>query len=914
MGRNNKKKKTAAKEAKVAEQSVYEATTQSDGRDSAYVQYKRATAAFRDGLSRLLPSIMVPLNTVADLGNAVDYLAEQEGKIVIPGALMKNLEESIRLRENVSEQYVGNADEGHKYMLDMLKYCQSSLQQCRRLYHSMRRMKARPARVSPTSVKDEGARESETVKGRFEALNVHSDDDESEDEGKNEDDVSVERPPKPDRVYSIETDLIEGTHRFQACWFLDTISHLFNEVNTSFESLKESMKAAHLENGGTFTPEINSLVLHLLLVTTAAVNRAIEDVRYLEEALEVDCPQLRTFYHVLAIILYPNKILDIEKEMDPARLAANPHICLDFVAESIEIGFRTSFDPIFFNWEKRSDAFVKATGVSHGLAKSTAKTVQAESFIEILPDSLVDEAKKGTFADLFEFNENTQSYSHTWFDCFPNISGKRSIFHTQSLLQSITHTMQNMDILAELPTDLRDFGPSWNEKDNKAEGTRDACMDALLYYDLLPDLFYCGKYKSLLFTKKEVLRVFPLLRELRDYIDQRDAPVSIAVSFAVHAMLMGIICLQGDGDVQRLALLSKFACRKFSGQIKDLIRSEPSQSRSYQFLSENLDILANPLCGSSVPIPVELRASWNPLVGGSFLLTMEFGTNLHKGSVQMNYFLQTTITLHLYNALHKRNLIAENDWLEKLSAIMCGVKTIWAGGTCPDQGSFTKNFLCSTSASPMAAKKATHYLYSEMMHTRSSVQEDTNGAPSWTRVKELCDFAYDFGSRKCPTPHAREWSGSYRMLMERDFTGIPGCERESVDSEIMSRRGVEVTVETHIRHSRALGKQMCREREILSINWYKLGGILHDFMSEMTDLMSWGPVIDDLLGKAGLSERNLRLVEVDKAFILTRVMVLALFYELDFEGNANACANSMKVSKFMTEFFGKLRDEDIRFL
>ena len=46
-------------------------------------------------------------------------------------------------------------------------------------------------------------------------------------------------------------------------------------------------------------------------------------------------------------------------------------------------------------------------------------------------------------------------------------------------------------------------------------------------------------------------------KQIGEHARQKDAPVPLSCSIAVHAMLTAILCVQGDGDIKRIASLSK---------------------------------------------------------------------------------------------------------------------------------------------------------------------------------------------------------------------------------------------------------------------------------------------------------------------------------------------------------------------
>lgn len=337
------------------------------------------------------------------------------------------------------------------------------------------------------------------------------------------------------------------------------------------------------------------------------------------------------------------------------------------------------------------------------------------------------------------------------------------------------------------------FGPLWNEKESKVENIQDGRMDSLLF-TILPELLGTAQFRCFQVGRNDASKVFPLLRELVDFVYfSNTSSVSLSLSFAVHVMLTGFLCLQGDGDVQRLALMTKFAYTAFADQIKEIVKLECPQSSYFKALSEKIELVPKSVLPNT-SIPREMKAFWNPLVGGSLLLCMEFVGNLREGGATMDLEFQVTITLHLYNGLRKRNLIQENVFIESINKILVESKTIWPGGTCLERGSFTKNFLYSTHASPVATRKVVSFLRSVKRPSKGLVGEKASGVEvdmkQVARVIQICGIVCGSKSRTKSLPLAREWCTSYRMLMDRDFSDIAECERATIDSKVMSPQGV----------------------------------------------------------------------------------------------------------------------------
>lgn len=83
-------------------------------------------------------------------------------------------------------------------------------------------------------------------------------------------------------------------------------------------------------------------------------------------------------------------------------------------------------------------------------------------------------------------------------------------------------------------------------------------------------------------------------------------------------------------------------------------------------------------------------------------------------------------------------------------------------------------------------------------------------------------------------------------------------------------------------------------------NWSMVGSTLKDFVRELVDSMEWGPLIDSILSNINTSLLDERRAKVS---VLVKVLVDAVFYELDFEDDVEQCVTSMRVSEAMARFF-----------
>lgn len=226
-------------------------------RGSAYEHHKKTTRAFRDCLAKLIPSNM-RLVSVSDLATAVEHVLELSKKTMkkdmafvkkrlkIHQSLLDNLEETIVMRELVGATYGDDMDDGHRHMIQVLKYCRIVLEASRAAYVQG---KSTGERVK------ENVHDSHNKGGRYQVLGGHDDSDEEYEDSNgqvfksdvehdnSEDPHSLERPVRPpgSKDYSIENDLVTGSLAFQANFFFLTVENLFTIVADSYEKLKEKM-------------------------------------------------------------------------------------------------------------------------------------------------------------------------------------------------------------------------------------------------------------------------------------------------------------------------------------------------------------------------------------------------------------------------------------------------------------------------------------------------------------------------------------------------------------------------------------------------------------------------------------------------------------------------------------------------
>lgn len=358
---------------------------------TTYGTYKQKTRAFRDGLANILP-VDFSLAYVSDLGRGAEYIFKETKAKLLPrskpktikksnqfwiqNSLLSDLEASIKLRETLTITYIqqGEGDQGHQYMLDMLKYCQQLLLKCKDLLVVAGRSKA-----SSTAEKGEVI----ATGGQFAALSIDdADADDGGDDEKAEEEewenipstIAEGKPTEPNREYSVEEDLIEGSYRNQALFFLYTIDVLFSNINHQFKLLKMNIQAR--KNADNLKKDEESVLdgsqaasgywmVNDLLSMTALTNLSLDAFEVFEQSFYLDCPHFSSFYHVLAALVFYEApfVQDLHSKIAPSITKKSPTILLDHLANCIEAGFRTPVDRMFWGQDARNVAFAKAVGL-----------------------------------------------------------------------------------------------------------------------------------------------------------------------------------------------------------------------------------------------------------------------------------------------------------------------------------------------------------------------------------------------------------------------------------------------------------------------------------------------------------------------------------------------------------------------
>jgi hypothetical protein len=331
-----------------------------------------------------------PMKTVDHLEKGAKLILERKEErleiqslilpIVVPPEVMGHLSTSIKYRElltatkydDANDGDGDNGDDGHRYMIKVLRYCRSVLKFSRQV--------ARVALRDVTTTKSKTATEndeSDWIRGRFHALLV---DDDEEEEGDNLKDVednirqrlfpnftSPKAPSEQHKDMDIEQVLINGDDRFQAIALLRTMDDLMGAVDQHYGLLKQTLRGQQ-ENENS-----SSSIIQLLMECAVVANLvAINNTRVAENTLYANQPHMSSCYDVIALVCLTHVVSKLEKKLT-ANKQRDPHMALQFVATIAECAFQYRGDTLIAAKVKR---FVKKLGLPLATLEQEAKKIK----------------------------------------------------------------------------------------------------------------------------------------------------------------------------------------------------------------------------------------------------------------------------------------------------------------------------------------------------------------------------------------------------------------------------------------------------------------------------------------------------------------------------------------------------------
>jgi hypothetical protein len=515
--------------------SNHDSTTKSGG---YYNQYKEATLQFHNWMAKWA-CLSGKMSAVNDYRTGVEqilknnwsvFLSKQaESFILAPPEIMASLTSSIRLREKVTINIFGSkagGDLGHQYIIDVLKHCQKTLRFANRM----------AAAVYNTR---DGNEKIHAIGGRFSALKLDDEEEESEEDWKDIDrDIKEGNLPtytgvEVEEEIDIREMLLKGDDRFQAIALLYTMDDLMGNIRVHYKLLKDYMR-------GDRNVYPSSSCVPLLMKCAVVANVAIDTVHRAENELAVEHPHLSSFYHILALVVWADVIAQINKRIGKTTLMRDPHMTLQFVAEVIKCSFRErdgsdEISPI-------AKRFSKKSSLDMSIAYDYATLIDRDTDFETRVQSEIGR-ERDTSGDT--------DRPHMWLSPLNYIGGDCCIINTLHSLQAVTR------ILGNNPTArINTGGPSFDENTRPARriwGDLDRPFISCILVELHRTC------KNVPFEKFEgwpylvnILGLFWLYLK-----SDPTKPVPIALCFGMHAILMSIFVLQGDGDLARVAASAK---------------------------------------------------------------------------------------------------------------------------------------------------------------------------------------------------------------------------------------------------------------------------------------------------------------------------------------------------------------------
>jgi hypothetical protein len=249
---------------------------------------------------------------------------------------------------------------------------------------------------------------------------------------------------------------------------------------------------------------------------------------------------------------------------------------------------------------------------------------------------------------------------HSWLEkYFAHIGGDRCILNTQKIVQMMMDIIKpNVKLLGKPGF----WGTSFDEDKNPAKRIR-GDLDEAFAGRIMPELLIiCWNAPfTCLPERRQLITCLDLLQE--HVKGDRTQPVPVALTFSLHAIIVSIFVLQGDGDLARIASYSKQSYNTLFAQLNDISDESKIPQNAPNFymnvgLFKNLVNFAKPVTTeyneqfAAVDLTVSHRlAFWNPVIGGGYLLYGTYICSLGLGSATIDSLGQTRFTLHLYNAL-----------------------------------------------------------------------------------------------------------------------------------------------------------------------------------------------------------------------------------------------------------------------
>mmetsp|Transcript_18106 Transcript_18106/g.27415 ORF Transcript_18106/g.27415 Transcript_18106/m.27415 type:complete len:936 (+) Transcript_18106:57-2864(+) len=902
--RSNRKKR---KKISVPGKSVMGGADLSLSRGSAYDHYKQTTIKVRDSLSTLVP---FQLLSVSDLAKAVNYISGAQDDTKIAAVvndkpdffeeLINDLNVTISLREKVGATYAHDYNDGHHYIIEVLKHCREAL---RTVYS-----------CSATNNQDQKKR----VSSQFQVLLHSFDDDEDEAtvEDEQQEDASIRRRDlkmaETKKEYSIEDDLIKGSLVFQASMFFLTAENLFSIVVDAYETLHKQLTSNDKPS--------NTESITYVMQAAAVVNNVLKNVSYFEKTFLLESPQFHSIYHIFAVLIFQNEISEMEAILSPDYLAEDPSYCSKFVSQCIRFGFLGAefyfseiFDKIFneyFALDLKGKRKLNPELLKH--LKDLSQKICATTEFACLHQSTVDNTVQSYPSHIAFFKaDGTQKeielFPVQWLKNYEFLGGKVGLLCTFSKIESFW---------------TRDQPETTNNQVN-AEMSMQQMLDSLWIQKLFPTLSIMdrdGDLKRLRSSMRMPMyeKTMPFLRIFEDtcpetteenFVDCRG--FSFASVFSIHSLVYGSFILQNES--KRIAVLSKLTLAKFQNQLADLFRSLSAHtikvsskisSRNIIMINETLTVALHQISKYCETSSEEIQASLNPLLSGSFLNAVSYSSSLERGFINWEGRYATRAILHLYNGLRKRKLMDAVDLLDVLDRIFSPLEQeTWQTDGKPEIGNLMRSFFMAVSGEHGSViDQYINFLKETKKHKlvnlRNAKQLPTEKQIALMRAKYLFRLGSKHRKVRCKLDLSgpAQASSSHALLFSKD-----NKENQSNRCDFLS--SLFDLGESCSRETKLLTQKMKDDSELLSLNWFVVGHHIDVFWLRLLEDLDINELVEEYNNMSG----GRRQQKVGNNFydpcLVNVFLANAVFRELDFVDDDSQLIKSKQVAKLMTEYF-----------
>lgn len=500
---------------------------------------------------------------------------------------------------------------------------------------------------------------------------------------------------------------------------------------------------------------------------------------------------------------------------------------------------------------------------------------------------------------------------NAWLRGFQEIGGDNSILHTHCILQSVTHSFKTGCEGLE-PTPDR-IGPSWNETEGMAKSSSDPCMDELIWRQIMPELVSISHRNAQYLPTDDFSRAFPVLRCLRDWTEGGDRPVPLSVTAGFHALVLGIFHLQGEGDVENIARVSKMVYDNFNAKVKAQVQTDAHYMKDALNRAVAVNELIVKPTLDTVPPNTVLRALWNPLLAGCNILYLALVGSLRNGAHTVDNYFQARICAHLHHALAERDLIKPSLVFDAIFDLMQTSKLVWPTSDKPKQGSFTKTFMLAMGDTLTTASKMVDVIKLDRQVMGESLAKELAEHDDWVRqdvesmqLRLIHSIRGIHKQRKSASTTAIDPTALcrvYKYIFDRSFDDV-SYDVGDGDLDVMLSNLID-----HARQVTAVAAAMHSDKRVLGVNWPLVGGSLNALVDDVVDSLGWSSAIDYYVKESGVYTPEAIGNLAAKREVAVLLMAQKIFGELDFETEGTKLQTSTIVAELLARHAQMLEAE-----